>query len=226
MLVVYVLIVALSVSAFTASTVEGKQQDLSVVGLYSLINSYREENGLKTLNISDNLMNSAKYKSADIIDKDYWSHTSPSGQTFRHLMNRFGYSYTLAGENLAFGYESSNQVFTSWKDSPTHNSVLLHPEFEHFGIGISNGNFKGVEDITIVSFHTAAKAPVIETPDATTTAFISLYLRSPYCGFELASHGFDAVVNFLGSQCPVLVPDIQGEGYATPFFTTKYIASA
>ena len=48
-----------------------------------------------------------------------------------------GYSYkVLTGENLAAGYQNAAAVMKGWKDSPTHNAVMLDPDFKVIGVAL------------------------------------------------------------------------------------------
>lgn len=152
---IYTPMLGVSVSASTF--------DDQAIAILAEINEYRQENNLSPLKLNPTLTSTALAKSSDIIERDYWSHTAPDGFGFRQLINSSHYKYKLAGENLAFGYSSAEKVVDSWINSPSHNAVLLHPDFKEVGIGLTTGNFKGVDEITVVAAHFGAPQPAAES---------------------------------------------------------------
>jgi len=117
------------------------------------LNDYREENGLKPLELRADLTQSAKYKSLAMLQYDYFSHDNPnlSGKSFDYLIwDVLKLSYTSIGENLAFVGNSSqmNQIeaeelFLGWKNSPAHNEQMLNPYHQYVGIGVVRSNYSG-----------------------------------------------------------------------------------
>jgi uncharacterized protein (TIGR03437 family) len=101
-----------------------------------LINEYRVANGLGTLQVSLSLSTAADWMSNDMATKGYFSHTDSTGRDPFTRMKTFGYTYnTWLGENIAAGYSDAVNTFNQWKNSPGHNSNMLHPEFKVIGIG-------------------------------------------------------------------------------------------
>ena len=85
----------------------------------------------------------ARYKSADMATKNYFSHTSPTyGSPFK-MMESFGIRYSSAGENLAYGQKTPQQVMTAWMNSPGHRSNIMSPSFSQIGVGYAT-NKNGV----------------------------------------------------------------------------------
>ncbi|MBO3755097.1 MAG: PKD domain-containing protein [Candidatus Brockarchaeota archaeon] len=104
--------------------------------LLSLINEYRQQNGLQPLRVSSALETAAQLHSDDMALNNYYSHTSLDGRTFVDRIRQAGYTYnTVLGENIAAGIASAQYVFEAWKNSPTHNSIMLDPRFKVIGIG-------------------------------------------------------------------------------------------
>ncbi|MBO7195944.1 MAG: SafA/ExsA family spore coat assembly protein [Clostridia bacterium] len=121
--------VSSSVSAYEAEVV-------------SLINEIRKNNGLKPLVQDWQLTRVARYKSQDMKDLGYFSHTSPTYGSPFDMMRSFGISYRTAGENIAKGYQSPQAVVNAWMNSPGHRANILNSSYTHIGVGyVSSGNY-------------------------------------------------------------------------------------
>ncbi|MFP3361257.1 CAP domain-containing protein, partial [Planococcus sp. SIMBA_143] len=68
-----------------------------------LVNVERSKVGLPPLKENWELSRVARYKSEDMINKNYFSHTSPTYGSPFQMMKDFGISYQAAGENIAAG---------------------------------------------------------------------------------------------------------------------------
>jgi uncharacterized protein YkwD len=106
-----------------------------------LINDYRQQNGLKPLLLSDTLEVSAVHHSRDMARYSFFAHITkassyyPVGDQPWDRMAQEGYDYnTYKGENIAVGYETAEQVFTAWRNSPEHNHAMLDGRYREIGI--------------------------------------------------------------------------------------------
>jgi uncharacterized YkwD family protein/spore coat assembly protein SafA len=100
-----------------------------------LVNIERSKQGLQPLKENWQLSRVARYKSADMATKNYFSHTSPTyGSPFR-MMESFGIKYSSAGENIAYGQKTPQQVMTAWMNSPGHRSNIMSPSYSQIGVG-------------------------------------------------------------------------------------------
>ena len=107
----------------------------------NLVNKERTSRGLKPLTLNAKLSNVATMKSQDMINKNYFDHTSPTYGSPFDMMNKFGISYRTAGENIAMGQTTPQQVMNSWMNSEGHRKNILNPNFTELGVGIaSNGS--------------------------------------------------------------------------------------
>lgn len=107
-----------------------------------LVNEIRAENGLKTLTYDWQLGRVARYKSQDMKDNRYFSHTSPVyGSPFQMIKN-FGITYRSAGENIARGQTTPQAVVNAWMNSSGHRANILNSSFTHIGVGyVADGNY-------------------------------------------------------------------------------------
>ena len=53
------------------------------------------------------------------------------------MMKKFGISYTSAGENIAMGQETPQEVMNAWMNSDGHRKNILNPDFTELGVGIA-----------------------------------------------------------------------------------------
>ncbi|MDQ2086316.1 SafA/ExsA family spore coat assembly protein [Herbivorax sp. ANBcel31] len=102
-----------------------------------LVNSERTKNGLPALEANWQVSRVARYKSQDMIDKNYFSHTSPTyGSPFR-MLESFGVSFSAGGENIAMGQRTPSEVMDAWMNSPGHRNNILSPSFTEIGVGLA-----------------------------------------------------------------------------------------
>lgn len=125
---------------------EPKNESLSDIDaieakVVELTNAERAKNGLSALQIDKPLMAAAREKSQDMKDNNYFSHTSPTwGSPFDRL-KALGISYQAAGENIAKGQKTAEEVVTAWMNSEGHRANILDAKFTHIGVGyVKDGN--------------------------------------------------------------------------------------
>lgn len=107
-----------------------------------LVNEIRVEKGLKPLSMDWQLSRVARYKSQDMRDRDYFSHSSPTYGSPFDMMKSFGISYKSAGENIAKGYSTPRAVVDAWMNSPGHRANILNSSYTHIGVGyVQSGNY-------------------------------------------------------------------------------------
>lgn len=113
----------------------------AVQQVVDLTNQERAKQGLKALQIDTNLTKSAQAKSQDMKDKNYFSHTSPTYGSPFDQMKTFGVTYKSAGENIAMGQRTPQEVVTGWMNSPGHRENIMNPAYTHIGVGLSDSGF-------------------------------------------------------------------------------------
>lgn len=110
--------------------------------MLSLINAERSKYGLDSLKANLKLTGVARLKARDMIEKNYFSHTSPTYGSPFDMMRQFGVTYRTAGENLA-GAPSVDIAHTNLMNSPGHRANILNGSFKEVGIGILSGSQYG-----------------------------------------------------------------------------------
>ncbi|MBO4854156.1 MAG: SafA/ExsA family spore coat assembly protein [Oscillospiraceae bacterium] len=107
-----------------------------------LVNDIRVRNGLKALTKNWELCRVARYKSQDMATKHYFSHTSPTYGTPFQMMKSFGITYRAAGENIAYGQRTPQEVVNAWMNSSGHRANILNSSYTQIGVGyVANGNY-------------------------------------------------------------------------------------
>lgn len=103
--------------------------------VYGLVNQEREAAGLSPLRLDPELSRVARLKSQDFIENDYFDHTSPTYGGPFEMMKQFGITFRSAGENIAMGQRTPEQVHKSWMSSSGHRANILNPNYDTIGIG-------------------------------------------------------------------------------------------
>lgn len=109
-----------------------------------LVNAERAKQGLSPLKANWELSRVARLKSQDMIDKNYFSHQSPTYGSPFSMMESFGIRYSSAGENIAKGQQTPSQVMNAWMNSPGHRSNILSASYSEIGVGLAT-NKNGVK---------------------------------------------------------------------------------
>ena len=110
--------------------------------VFNLINQKRTSAGLAKLKIDDETQNVARIKAKDMVDSNYFSHTSPTYGSPFDMLKSFKVSYKTAGENVA-GNSSNSKAVEAWMNSEGHKANILNSSFNYTGIGVVNGSKYG-----------------------------------------------------------------------------------
>lgn len=104
-----------------------------------LVNVERAKRGLGALNLDGRLTEVSQDKAQDMLRNKYFSHTSPSYGSPFEMIKKYGIRYSYAGENIARGQESPEEVMADWMASSGHRSNILNPNFDTLGVGHTQG---------------------------------------------------------------------------------------
>ena len=115
----------------TSSTAITKDEET----VLSLINIEREKNDLPSLEIDDKLQNLARLKAKDLVENNYFSHTSPTYGTPFEMLKNHNIEYKIASENIA-GNSSLENAVLSWMDSESHKENILSNLYNYTGIAV------------------------------------------------------------------------------------------
>jgi hypothetical protein len=133
----------------------GLSTNYSSSSLLAATNANRVANNQTELSINDQLSAAAQAKAEDMVSRNYWAHIAPDGKTPWNFIDTAGYKYKSAGENLAYGFNSSDEAVAGWMNSPSHKENLLKPNYSNVGFGIAysqNYQGKGPETIVVAEY--------------------------------------------------------------------------
>lgn len=170
---IFFLVIALFVSSLFVSIVKvnfpavlGASVNISTLDLLNQTNEERIEKGKNTLSLNDKLSQAAVQKAKDMFEKDYWAHNSPSGTTPWKFIKESGYVYVYAGENLARGFETSEDVVNAWMESPTHRENMLSGNYQDVGFAVMTGRLNGEDTVLVVEMFGGQKSSLARTESA------------------------------------------------------------
>ena len=103
--------------------------------VFNLINQQRINNGLSALKIDNEVQRVARIKAQDMVDRNYFSHTSPTYGSPFDMLKSFKISYKTAGENIA-GNSTNSGAVNAWMNSSGHRANILNGSFTYTGIGV------------------------------------------------------------------------------------------
>jgi uncharacterized protein YkwD len=105
----------------------------------ALTNAERVKVGLPELAVLPELMDCAQAKAQDLIDNNYYDHTSPRYGTFRDMLKAFVPKAKSGAENLARKTKIPAEAFAAWVESPAHFAIITSPKYTHIGVGAAEG---------------------------------------------------------------------------------------
>ena len=134
--------------------------------IVKLTNEVRIDRGLPVLVVATKLETSSQNKANDMAEKEYFAHTQ-GNQTVSAWLKSVGYKYETAGENLAVGYSTAEDIVNAWKNSPSHYANLIDTDFIELGVGLAGGVYNNQPTVFIaqhlaspLSFEESTKDPV------------------------------------------------------------------
>ena len=131
-----------SSSGSTGNTSQTASMNANEKEVFNLINEQRTKNGLQALKVDDEVQRVARIKAQDMVDSNYFSHTSPTYGSPFDMLKSFKVSYKSAAENIA-GNSSNSSAVTSWMNSSGHKANILNGSYTHTGIGVVSSSKYG-----------------------------------------------------------------------------------
>ena len=131
-----------------ADTIPTSEEELgqAASATFCLVNAERTRRGLAPLRRDADLTQAARGHATDMVRRDYFAHTSPSGETFKERVREAGYGEPgagwRAGENLGWGTgprAAPSALVDAWLQSPGHRKILLADQYRELGIGVAGG---------------------------------------------------------------------------------------
>lgn len=128
----------------------GYASNISPNQVLAATNAERAKNGLSALVYNDKLSQAAVTKANYMFAKQFWAHTAPDGTEPWFFIRQAGYSYKVAGENLARDFSDTDSMMAAWMASPTHRANIVNTRYNDIGIGVVDGTLEGYETTLVV----------------------------------------------------------------------------
>ena len=104
-----------------------------VLRIVELVNEARADAGLKPVTLRQDLTAVAQLRAKETVT--LFSHTRPNGTSCFTALGEYGVSYRGAGENIAYGQRSPEEVMEGWMNSSGHRANILNANFTSIGVG-------------------------------------------------------------------------------------------
>jgi len=101
----------------------------------ALVNAARSNAGVGSLTLDPLLCEVARAKARDMIDNDYFYHTSPTWGDPIEMLEAFGFPNCYPGEIIARWYRTPSEVVPKWIESPSHYKNIIEKGFTKTGVG-------------------------------------------------------------------------------------------
>jgi uncharacterized protein YkwD len=138
--------------------------DITAEKVIELVNIERQKRNAVALSHNETLSRVAEDKAKDMIEKNYFAHTSPEGKTPWYWYEKENYDYKYAGENLAINFVSAEKQMEAWMKSETHRKNILSENFTEMGVAVASGKIDGKD--VIITVQEFGKSIAMETRPA------------------------------------------------------------
>ena len=115
--------------------------DAEVAEFVSIMNEHRESVGCEALAWHAGAGEVADDHSADMVARDFFSHTNPDGESPFDRLQNAGISYRAAGENIALTGGGAEGVLSLWLGSSGHRANIERCGYTHHGVGLVDGRW-------------------------------------------------------------------------------------
>jgi uncharacterized protein YkwD len=111
--------------------------------LVTLTNRARASAGLRALKVDSTLRSVARWRSKDMITRNYFSHSIPGYGKVWDKLNAIGYCYKVAGENIGWNNYPDDlataAIQQAFMNSAGHRANILGKTWDVIGIGAYKG---------------------------------------------------------------------------------------
>lgn len=104
-----------------------------VLRIVELVNEERAKAGLNPVTLDAVASEAALVRAKETVQ--LFSHTRPDGRSCFTALTEQGIRYRTAGENIAYGQRSPEEVMEGWMNSSGHRANILNASFTHIGVG-------------------------------------------------------------------------------------------
>ena len=116
---------------YQTHVIKGTKHYAEAMSVLAYTNAYRSEAGAGSLQMDRDLMEIAMNRAAECAL--YYSHTRPNGEKCYSISDLW--DSTGAGENIAAGQETAEEVSMGWKNSSGHYANMINSNFKSIGVG-------------------------------------------------------------------------------------------
>lgn len=113
-------------------------------------NREREIVSVQVLAPNFQLSEIAAARASRMAETQNFSHTDVDGHNAWYWIQKGGYSFTRAGENIAVNFNDASSAVSKWMNSEGHRANILNAQFQEIGVGIAEGMYKGATSTYIV----------------------------------------------------------------------------
>ena len=142
----------------------GFASSITPAQVVELTNAERSHAGLPPLTLNSKLTSAALAKGQDMFNDQYWAHVAPDGKEPWAFISDHGYSYRVAGENLARDFSNSGDMMSAWMRSPTHKANIVNTRYQEIGVAVIDGVLGGHETTLVVQMFGAPQAVAAVVP--------------------------------------------------------------
>jgi len=150
--------------------------DITKSSLEIFVNQTRQSLGLQTLSENEKLNQAARLKAENMVQNNYFNHTSPTGVSPWFWFKQVGYNYKYAGENLAVGFYESEEVYNAWLNSPSHKENILNPNYTEIGTAVVRGFGPSNTVVVVQEF---GRPVAIKSPEVNNNPSTSAQVKQP-----------------------------------------------
>jgi uncharacterized protein YkwD len=150
---VFPLVVVLAACCAAAPARAGAALDGAERAVIRHVNDVRAAHGLGPVQASGALSAAAEHHSRDMLQRDFFDHTSSDGTPFHHRIRRYTDAHAV-GENIAtIGRRRGGAatVVSMWMSSPPHRAILLSSDFRRIGIGRRWGSLGSAQQAVVTA---------------------------------------------------------------------------
>jgi uncharacterized protein YkwD len=115
-------------------------QPVSNSQMLSMLNTYRQQNGLPPLRHDQKLDQVSQKMARHIAERDSMDTWAHSAFGLSQRLDKASYANYAGAENLGAGYADLPAAFRGWQGSEGHNKNLLNPYVTRVGIARTNRN--------------------------------------------------------------------------------------
>jgi len=137
--------------------------------MVELTNASRAAAGIPVLSVNNKLTMAAQKKVADMLEDNYFAHTSPDGKRFYTWIQEAGYSYSTSGENLAMDFTSAESAHNALMASQSHKDNIMNSAYTNVGMAVATGKIDGKSTILLVEMFAAPYVPPTKVAESEPT---------------------------------------------------------